>query len=53
MSLILAIVAVLCGIALILELDTGTLTHVQVAGVAILCLAAAILEGPVRAWAGK
>lgn len=53
MSLILAIVAVLCGIALLLELDTGTLSHLQVAGIAILCLAAAIVEGPVRAWANR
>ena len=41
MKLIAVIIAVLCGIALGIELDTGTLTTAQVAGVGIIAAAAA------------
>lgn len=41
MSLIFLIIAVLCGIVLIVEIDTGNLTPLQVAGIGIISLAIA------------
>jgi hypothetical protein len=41
MRFVLVILAVLCGIALLIELDTGTLEAVQVAGIGIICAALA------------
>ena len=41
MKIVLVIIAVLCGLALCIELDTGTLSSVQVAGVGIIAAAAA------------
>lgn len=38
MGWIALIVAVLCGIALIIELDTGSLEPIQVAGIGIIAL---------------
>ena len=41
MSFIALIVAVLCGIALVINLDTGSLTELQVAGIGIIALVVA------------
>ena len=41
MKLIAVIIAVLCGVALVIQLDTGTLSAVQVAGLGIISAAAA------------
>lgn len=51
MSLVALIVAVLCAIALIVSLDTGSLTEAQVAGIGILALAVAGLA-PSIPWKG-
>ena len=41
MRYIFVILAILCGIALLIELDTGTLAAVQVAGIGIIFAALA------------
>ena len=41
MKFVLVILAVLCGIALLIELDTGTLAANQVAGIGIIFAALA------------
>ena len=41
MKLIAVVIAMLCGVALGIELDTGTLTATQVAGIGIIAAAAA------------
>ncbi len=41
LKIILVIIAVFCGLALIFQLDTGTITPIQVAGVGIICSAVA------------
>ena len=41
MKLIAVIIAVIAGVALCIELDTGTLTTAQVAGLGIIAAAAA------------
>ena len=50
MSLIAFIVAVLCGSALIVELDTGSLTALQTAGIGIIALAVAGLAPAKMPW---
>ncbi len=47
LNLVALIVAVLCGIVLIIEVDTGNLTAGQVAGIGIIALAVA---GAPRSW---
>ena len=49
MNLVFLVIAVLCGIALLIELDTGSLEPFQVAGAGILSLAIAGLA-PVIPW---
>ena len=41
MKILLVIIAVLCGLALCFEFDTGTLSAWQIAGVGIIAAAAA------------
>lgn len=50
MGLIAAIIAVLCATALIIELDTGSLQALQVAGLGILALAVAFVAGASWPW---
>jgi glucose uptake protein GlcU len=52
MSFIALIVAVLCGIALLINLDTGDLTDKQVMGIAIIALVVAGIA-PAATWPWK
>ena len=44
MNLICVVVAILCGAALMIELDTGNLSGLQVAGVGVVAAALAALS---------
>lgn len=50
MSFIALIVAVLCGIALVIDLDTGSLDALQVAGIGIIALVVAGLAPAKFPW---
>lgn len=52
MNLIALIVAVLCGIVLIIEMDTGNLQQMQVAGIGIIALVIAGATPPAWRWPG-
>lgn len=43
MRFVLVILAILCGVALLVKLDTGTLEATQVAGVGIILAALAVV----------
>lgn len=43
MRFVLVILAILCGIALVLKLDTGTLDPTQVAGIGLIFLGLAVV----------
>lgn len=50
MSFVALIIAVLCGIVLVIGMDTGTLTELQVAGIGIIALVVAGLAPATFPW---
>lgn len=45
MGAVFALVALACGVALVIKLDTGTLDAVQVTGIGLISLACAFFAG--------
>ncbi len=53
MGLLAAIVVFLVGVVLAIEMDTGTLSAVQVTGIGFIATAVAFLVGVAWTWPGK
>lgn len=53
MSLVALVIAILCGLVLIVEEDVGSLSGLQVAGIAIVALVIAGLAPVITSWPWK